>query len=132
MNLNFNFFVDKIASGEKQQAILPSSRDIKRLKIGDKITLYSRMYSTFPQKLGEAEIESIKDIAVFASTVPHVDEFLCAIKCNGDFLDAKEILKIGKEEGFSSIENFRTYLFINYNFKDCRLIRWKNFKRKIY
>lgn len=45
MNVNFTVFIDKILSGEKRQTIRKAGGKWENVKVGDKLTLYTRLHT---------------------------------------------------------------------------------------
>ena len=54
MNVNFTVFIDKILSGEKRQTIRKAGKKWDKVKVGDKLTLYTGLRTKKCRKLDEA------------------------------------------------------------------------------
>ncbi len=124
MNVNFTVFIDKILSGEKLQTIRKAGKKWDKVKVGDKLTLYTGLRTKECQKLGEAEVESVEDIDIeigfFGSFVDW-----CGMEATED-----EVREIAKADGFDCIRDFLAFFRDHYgdNFKG-KIIKWKNFRK---
>ena len=124
MNVNFTVFIDKILSGEKHQTIRKAGKKWDKVKVGDKLTLYTGLRTKECRKLGEAEVESILDIEIDIG-------FWCfAILINDEYLTEDDCRKLAQADGFDCIKDFLEFFDNHYghNFKG-KIIKWKNFRK---
>ena len=69
MNVNFTVFIDKILSGEKRQTIRKAGKKWDKVKVGDKLTLYTGLRTKECRKLGEAEVEGVYYIEILQQNI---------------------------------------------------------------
>lgn len=124
MNVNFTVFIDKILSGEKRQTIRKAGKKWDKVKVGDKLTLYTGLRTKQCRKLGEAEVESIEDIEI------KIGVFYSEAWLNGDSINEDVCKKLAQADGFNSAWDFLEFFHDHYgvNFKG-KIIRWKNFRK---
>ena len=126
MNVNFTVFIDKILSGEKRQTIRRNSPKWANVKVGDKLTLYTRLRTKQCRKLGEAVVESITPI-----TLQSVNCWIEAHTPLGDFLlSLSDLQDLAHRDGFESLRDFFMFFCKTYVNKELEMvvIRWTDFK----
>ena len=124
MNVNFTVFIDKILSGEKRQTIRKAGKKWDKVKVGDKLTLYTGLRTKECRKLGEAEVESIEDIEI------EIGFFGSSVCWGGIEATEDEVREIAKADGFDCIRDFLAFFHDHYgdNFTG-KIIKWKNFRK---
>ena len=129
MNVNFTVFIDKILSGEKHQTIRKAGKKWDKVKVGDKLTLYTGLRTKECQKLGEAEVESIEDVNIYIMNFDRPNEnYFVSYKLR--HLNVLEIEELAENDGFEKIRDFFEF-FKNHYGKDFqgKIIKWKNFRK---
>ena len=129
MNVNFTVFIDKILSGEKRQTIRKAGPKWAKVKVGDKLTLYTGLRTKGCRKLGEAEVESIEDIEIEMFDLVDGTRMYC-IELNRHGLPDAKIIPLAKADGFKDLGSFLDFFQDHYgeNFNG-KIIKWKNFRK---
>ena len=124
MNVNFTVFIDKILSGEKRQTIRKSGKKWDKVKVGDKLTLYTGLRTKECRKLGEAEVKSIDNIEIKIGFIGS-DVWL-----NNENLNEIACRRLAQADGFYGVRDFLEFFDDHYGkeFKG-KVIKWKNFRK---
>lgn len=129
MNVSFTVFTDKILNGEKRQTIRKAGPKWAKVKVGDKLTLYTGLRTKQCRKLGEAEVESIEDIKIHTLQYG-IGNFLYGVELNRQGLYAAECFEIAKADGFDNIHKFLDFFHDHYGETfEGKIIKWKNFRK---
>lgn len=130
MNVNFTVFIDKILSGEKRQTIRKAGKKWDKVKVGDKLTLYTGLRTKDCRKLGEAEVKSIEDIRIETKVNEKRNVAFGKIYAGKRKLDDGTISYLAELDGFKSTFEFLDFFNAQYgeHFKG-KIIKWKNFRK---
>jgi hypothetical protein len=129
MNVNFTVFIDKILNGEKRQTIRKAGPKWAKVKVGDKLTLYTGLRTKQCRKLGEAEVESIEDVEIESRKYMKT-AFRGDVLRNGNLQTKEDTLALANADGFKQGYDFFDFFHSHYGeiFKG-KIIKWKNFRK---
>lgn len=125
MDVNFTASIDKILSGEKSQMLCHSTPKWNSVRVGDKLALYAKPQKGERCKLGEAIVNNIQPLVFTDGGIVELD----GIASTWLNYDAK--LRLAKENGFSSIEEFMRSFEEHFEKDpvDVLSISWSDFKK---